>query len=122
MNTPTQSAAAPAPTQAAIQQLTYTDLQTILSQPGPVQLVDVRTLAEYMHLGHIPQARLIPVDQLPARWQEMDKTRPVVVICEHGVRSMDACHYLQHVGFAQVSNVTEGMHLWAGARSYDPPS
>jgi len=69
------------------------------------QLIDVRTAGEYQD-GHLPGAKLIPVDELASRLDELgdDKTRPVVVYCKSGVRSSRAQKLLTENGFTDVVN------------------
>ena len=103
-----------------ITQLDNEALTALLAAEPDIQLVDVRTPEEYRILGHIPEARLLPMHELPARWTELDKTQKTVVVCEHGVRSMDCAWYLkQHLGFASIYNLTRGMADWTGPREYE---
>ena len=51
-------------------------------------VLDVRTPREHEELGHIPGALLLPVELVAAAPAALpDDGRPVVVVCEHGVRS-----------------------------------
>ncbi len=87
---------------------------------GLVRLLDVRTPGEYTALGHIPGARLLPVDLVasaPAVLHEDDR-RPVLVYCEHGVRSEHASALLARAGF-DVLNMLGGMSRWTGPREHD---
>lgn len=78
-----------------------------------VQLVDVREPAEFDDvLGHIAQARLLPLAELAARQGELDASRPVVTVCRSGTRSAQACVLLSRAGFAQVANLAGGMLRW----------
>jgi sulfur dioxygenase len=80
---------------------------------GQVQLVDVREPSEFNDaLGHIAQARLLPLAELGARRGELDATRPVVTVCRSGTRSAQACVLLARAGFAQVANLAGGMLRW----------
>jgi rhodanese-related sulfurtransferase len=45
--------------------------------PQDYNLVDVRTPNEYEQ-GHLPGARLIPVEELETRWKELDKSKPTI--------------------------------------------
>jgi rhodanese-related sulfurtransferase len=45
--------------------------------PGEYNLVDVRQPVEY-ELGHLPGARLIPMDELPEKMKELDPSKPTV--------------------------------------------
>lgn len=78
-----------------------------------VQLVDVREPAEFVGpLGHIPEARLVPLGALAARAQELTPARPVVTVCRSGARSAQATVLLQKAGFEKVANLAGGMLRW----------
>ena len=83
-----------------------------------IQLLDVRTPEEYFALGHIPDSRLLPTYELPGHLATLNPKALTVVICEHGIRSADAGHYLVHNGFDKVCNLTAGMAEWNGPREY----
>jgi rhodanese-related sulfurtransferase len=74
-------------------------------------LLDVRELVEYVG-GRIPGAVNIPLNQVPARLSEIPHDKPVVVVCEHGIRSVMAAEYLAHNGFKNLYNLTEGTFGW----------
>ena len=80
---------------------------------GRVQIVDVREPAEFhVPLGHIPDARLIPLGSLQDQLGQLDRERPVVAVCRSGSRSARAVAMLQQAGFAQVANLAGGMLRW----------
>lgn len=79
----------------------------------PMVLLDVRTDSEYCAY-HIPGAVHIPIDELATRYTELDAAAPTVVVCEHGVRSAIATHFLRHLGFEGCSNLRHGMSEWRG--------
>lgn len=89
-------------------------LADMLTQTPDLQLVDVRTPEEFWFLGHIPQAQLIPLHELPYQFRVLDATQPVVVTCQHGVRSLDASYFLEAQGFDQIFNLQDGMASWPG--------
>ena len=67
-------------------------------------LLDVRTPAEFAE-GHVTRATNIPVQELPARLQEVgSRSRPVVVYCRSGGRSAQASAMLSAAGF-QVKDI-----------------
>ena len=68
-------------------------------------LVDVRSMEEYDH-GHVPGAKLIPLDQVEARLSEFgtDKSAPIVFYCKRGVRADRAKEILVENGFTNVTN------------------
>lgn len=61
-------------------------------------LLDVRSPAEHA-LRHLPGSRLIPVDELASRVDELPRERPVVVYCASGRRSAHAAALLTARGF-----------------------
>lgn len=80
---------------------------------GEVQVVDVRERAEFAGgLGHIGHARLLPLGELTARADELDRTRPVVTVCRSGARSAQAALLLGKAGFTRVANLAGGMLRW----------
>jgi len=81
---------------------------------GPVQLIDVRTGPEYRD-GHIQGAKLIPLQELAARSQELDRSRPAILVCRSGQRSGRAYKVLKDLGFTQLSHLEGGMSAWGAA-------
>jgi adenylyltransferase/sulfurtransferase len=77
-----------------------------------LQLIDVREPQEYQ-ICHIPQARLIPLGELPKRLHELDRSRPIVVHCKTGGRSAKAADLLRQNGFTGVLNMTGGILAWS---------
>ena len=69
-----------------------------LPKDGSVTLLDTRTVGEYAG-GHIDGFTNIPVDELRERLGELDKSKPVYVICQSGLRSYIACRILSGYGF-----------------------
>jgi rhodanese-related sulfurtransferase len=93
-------------------------LAKLLTQPDVI-LLDVRSVAEYEQLGHVPNAVLFPMDQIPTRLGELPKNQPLVVMCQHGVRSAMVCEYLVDQGFRRVLNHDGGMSVWDGDVAYE---
>jgi rhodanese-related sulfurtransferase len=88
---------------------------------GAVTVVDVRTPAEYARLGHIPGARLLPVDVIASGPAVLpDSGRPVLVYCEHGVRSRHAARLLADAAVAPVLELAGGLSSWRGPRDFGP--
>ena len=75
-------------------------------------LLDVREPWEHK-LARIEGAELAPMQSIPARIGELDRTRPIVCICHHGGRSMHVAMFLARQGFADVYNLTGGVDAWA---------
>jgi len=54
----------------------------------------------------------MPMQTIPARLDELDKSRVIACLCHHGSRSMQVAAFLQQHGF-QVVNVAGGIHAWS---------
>jgi rhodanese-related sulfurtransferase len=98
--------------------LTNDELKKLQAAEPELLLLDVRTPEEYFMLGHIPGARLLPIYELPGQLSGLNPEQKTVVICEHGVRSSDASHYLVHHGFKHIYNLSAGMAEWNGPRQF----
>ena len=78
-----------------------------------LQVIDVRDPDEFDGpLGHIRDARHIPLSDLPKRSEELSRDRPVVTVCRSGARSAQAVVLLQKAGFVDVANLAGGMVRW----------
>ncbi|TAN46760.1 MAG: rhodanese-like domain-containing protein [Methylococcaceae bacterium] len=76
-------------------------------------VVDVREPDEYAN-GHIEGAMLISLNRLTERMYELEarKAKPIVIVCQSGTRSPNACNILVKNGFTQVYNLGGGMQEW----------
>jgi rhodanese-related sulfurtransferase len=90
------------------------ELRRLLEGGQPPTVVDVRTAGEVSR-GTIGGARHIGLSTLPARLSEFDSDAPVVVICQSGARSAQACAYLAQRGFGWASNLGGGIAGWVRA-------
>jgi glyoxylase-like metal-dependent hydrolase (beta-lactamase superfamily II)/rhodanese-related sulfurtransferase len=80
---------------------------------GELQIIDVRDEEEFAGpLGHIPGARLLPLNQLEKRLGELTKDRPLITVCRAGARSAQAVAILKKAGFTRVANMAGGMLRW----------
>jgi molybdopterin/thiamine biosynthesis adenylyltransferase/rhodanese-related sulfurtransferase len=75
-------------------------------------LLDVREPNEYQ-IGKIPGSTLIPLGEVPQRYQEIPKDREVVVHCKMGGRSAKAAAFLRQQGFKNVKNLKGGILDWS---------
>jgi len=82
-----------------------------LPRDGSVTLLDTRTAGEYSR-GHIEGFKNIPVDELRDRLSEVEKGKPVYVICQSGLRSYIASRILEGNGY-------EAYNFAGGFRFYD---
>ena len=96
--------------QGLVQQWRAED-EPALPRDGSVHLVDVRTQAEYA-AGHIDGFINLPVDQLREHLEQLDKTKPVYLVCQSGLRSYIASRILKGSGFA-CSHLAGGYRFYA---------
>lgn len=96
---------------AAMQNISANDMQKITKQNPDTYILDVRTLGEYVQ-KRIKGAKLIPIDQIQNRINEIPKNRPMIVYCETGMRSAQVGRYLDSLGFKSVSNLSQGIMGW----------
>lgn len=89
----------------------YYDDEPTLPRDGSVTLLDVRTAQEFA-TGNIDGFVNIPVDELRERAEELDKDKPVYVICQSGLRSYIAARILAGRGF-EVYNFAGGYRFYA---------
>lgn len=92
-----------------VKQWYYEDVEK-LPRDGSATLLDVRTPAEYS-MGHVEGFVNIPVDELREHIHEIEKAKPVYVICQSGLRSYIACRILAGSGF-DVYNFAGGFRFY----------
>ncbi len=82
-----------------------------------VQVIDVREPAEFDGaLGHIAGAKLVPLGSLTQKLSEIEKEKPVAMVCRSGARSAQATVLLRNAGYARVANLAGGMLRWRSQR------
>ena len=75
-------------------------------------LIDVREPHEYQ-ICNIPQAKLIPLGDLPKRVNELNSADEIVAHCKSGMRSAKAVDFLKQAGFKKVRNMKGGILAWS---------
>ena len=75
--------------------------------------IDVREPDEYVS-GHVPGARLMPLDAVPRQGRELAAGQTVYVICASGHRSRTAASWLARIG-VDARSVAGGTTGWLGA-------
>jgi rhodanese-related sulfurtransferase len=99
---------------SSFQNLQVSDLRQWIEAGKAFQLVDVRSESEYA-AGHIPNAVLIPLEQVPSRANELATDRPVVIVCRSGHRSQIACQIVESLG-RDLFNLEGGTMAWMAAK------
>jgi len=92
-------------------EITPVELKRRLDAGDDLFILDVREPNEYQ-INRIPGSTLIPLGELPRRYQELDPNREIVAHCKMGGRSAKAVEYLRSVGFTKVKNLTGGVLEW----------
>ncbi|WP_438313514.1 rhodanese-like domain-containing protein [Sporosarcina sp. FA9] len=95
-----------------MKEITTVELQTMLEKGDVLNLIDVRENDEVAE-GVIPGAKHIPLGDVEARMEELDKTAEYIVICRSGGRSGRATQFLSDAGY-DVTNMVGGMLEWNG--------
>lgn len=80
-----------------MKQFHWDDISRLQNVNG-ITLLDTRTSFEYSR-GHIDGFINIPVDELRSRMDEIDKSKPLYVMCQSGLRSYISCRILAQNGF-----------------------
>ena len=98
----------------AMSMISPEDLSERLQTERPPRLLDVRQPEENA-LAALPGSTLIPLNELPERVQELEAWREeeIVVYCHHGIRSLQAIHFLRTLGFNRLWNLTGGIDAWS---------
>jgi len=107
---------APAKPSTGIPEMPVEELKRRIDAGNAPFILDVREPHEYQicNLG----GKLIPLGELPKRYQELDPEQEMVVHCKMGGRSAKAVDFLQKSGFKNVINLAGGINAWA--TSVDP--
>lgn len=102
-----------------MRQLTVAALHQTLSDSASQKphLLDVREPWEWQ-LARIDGSVNVPMNHIPAAVDELDRTQPTVVICHHGVRSLQVVAFLERLGFTNLHNLQGGIDAWS--REIDP--
>lgn len=98
---------------STIQVVTPQQVSEALRESSDLQLVDVRTVEEYME-GHLPNAQNICVasEDFESKVKLLDKNKPVYLYCRKGPRSAAAAAMLKEMGFTKVYDMQGGITYW----------
>ena len=91
-----------------------TALKSMLDSSSAPRLIDVRTPAEVAR-GMIDGAEVIELSTLPAAVDRLAPDQTLVLYCQAGGRSAQACNYLAQRGFKDLYNLEGGISAWAKA-------
>jgi adenylyltransferase/sulfurtransferase len=95
-----------------VPEMTAKELKAWMDENPRLQVLDVREPFE-AQISRIEGATLIPLGELPKRYQELDPSRALVVHCKVGGRSAKAVQFLKDHGFPQAINLKGGILAWS---------
>lgn len=93
-------------------EITAAEAAALLKENG-AKLVDVREPWEFAKTS-IEGSLLMPMGEVPARAnQELDPDERLLVICHHGMRSLNVTLWMRNQGFEQAQSVRGGIDAWS---------
>ncbi len=95
-----------------MRQISAPELKAYLDTENRPVLLDVREPWEY-ETCHIKGSVHIPMGEIPSQHGELNPGHETVVICHHGMRSLQVCQLLEKMGFENVVNLSGGLDAWA---------
>ena len=103
-------------------EITPNELKERIDAGVDLDLIDVREPYEWK-LFNLEEygAELIPLQQLQARLDDLDRDREIVFYCRSGARSGDVVRYLREQGWDRVRNLTGGVLAWGDEVDPDTP-
>ena len=94
-------------------EITPEEVKSKLDAAEAFTVLDVREPWEF-ETARIDGAKLMPMGDIPSRaHQELDPEAHVVVVCHHGVRSMNVTVWLRQQGFEKAQSMRGGIDAWS---------
>ena len=94
-----------------VPEISVQELEALKNANADIVILDVRNPDEY-EICHL-DGLLIPMPELPNRFNELPKDKHIIVHCHGGGRSKRATQFLLDQGFKQVDNLRGGITAWA---------
>ena len=99
-------------------EISVAELKTLRDGGSELTLLDVREPWEFQ-ASQIAGSKHMPMGDVPSRFQqELDPDDHIVVVCHHGVRSMNVTAWLRQQGFERTQSLCGGIDRWS--REIDP--
>ena len=89
--------------------------QSLLNDRKQATLIDVREPEEFA-VAHIAGADLIPMGSVPGQLQKLEglaDSADLLILCHHGVRSLQVTHWLRAKGVENCYSVAGGIDRWS---------
>lgn len=96
-----------------IKNVSAEEAYSLINKNNELVILDVRTKEEYDN-GHIPGAKLIPLNVLSMKLFELNeyKDKPILVYCASGGRSPRAVDTLVNSSFKHIYHLNRGLSSW----------
>jgi len=94
-----------------IEEIDVAELQTRLASDENIRLIDVRTQAEWDQ-GIIEDGEFMPLDTVPAHLNDFSNDVTNIIYCRSGIRSAQACMFLEEQAGIKAINVKGGIIAW----------
>jgi rhodanese-related sulfurtransferase len=91
--------------------ITVQELHKLINNNKNISLVDVREKSERV-MASIKGSIHVPMMAIPHQLELFNKDEPIYLFCHSGVRSAQACLYLEQQGFDSV-NIIGGIQAWS---------
>ena len=88
------------------------DAYNLIKNEGNIEILDVRTQMEYVNDGYIEGAKLLPINEIQSRLNELDTSKKYLIYCRTGNRSGQVCQFLTGLGFENIYNQAGGILNW----------
>ena len=93
-----------------LKQLTHEEAESLIADHDIV-IADVRDIDSY-ETAHIPNAVHLSLPRLQEFSDTMDKNKPILLYCFHGISSQSAGQHLIEMGFSDVYSLIGGFEVW----------
>jgi rhodanese-related sulfurtransferase len=91
--------------------ITVQELHKLMNNKKQIALVDVREKGERV-MASIKGSTHVPMMAIPHQLDKFKKDEPIYLLCHSGIRSAQACLYLEQQGFDSI-NIIGGIHAWS---------
>jgi len=88
------------------------EVKDLLGRGEKIFFVDVREKWEY-DTARIEGTTLIPMRDIPANLARLEEAGEIILLCHHGIRSLDAAAWLRSQGLEHVRSMAGGIDRWA---------
>ena len=100
-----------------IVEIDVVELKNEIDLNSNIQIIDVREPVE-LAICKIQDTMHIPMKEIPAQIDKLNKNDEFIILCRSGVRSAQVCEFLINKGFENVKNLKGGILEWV--RLIDP--